>query len=607
MRTGRHGDRSGALGRACVSGLLLGVVILGAAVLAVTLARRLGLGAVLGYLGLGVVVGPWGLGWIDDVEAIAHLAEFGVVLLLFVIGLELQPKRLWHMRRAVFGLGGAQVGATAVLLALIAALLGLHVKSAIFVGLALAMSSTAFALQMLAEKKQLTARHGRAAFSILLFQDLAVIPLLALIPLLGPTRVTIGIETLTRAGTALGMVALVALGGHFLLRPALRLVAASRVHEAMTASALFIVAGTALLMQSVGLSMGLGAFLAGLLLADSEYRHELEADIEPFKGLLLGLFFISVGMSVNLDLLVARAPLVAALTAGLIAVKFAVLYRLARVWGGTRSSALQLAFAISQGGEFAFVLFGVAEGKHVLDGNQAELLVVVVTLSMALTPFLSAAGDFFVRRVRPAQARRYDTPPATERPVIIAGLGRFGQIVARVLRARKIPFTALEIRPDQVDVMRQFGIEVYFGDASRVELLRAAQADQATLFVLAIDDEEASVRTAEVVTQHFPGLPIYARARNRKHAYRLMDLGIQHIRRETFVSSLELASMVLQGLGMQRADAQHSIELFRKHDETLLDTLHPHNDDDEKTRYLAQESARELEELMQQDTKLPDK
>lgn len=589
-----------------MSGLLLGVVILGSAVLAVTLARRLGLGAVLGYLGLGVLVGPWSLGWIDDVEAIAHLAEFGVVLLLFVIGLELEPQRLWHMRRAVFGMGGTQVAVTAVLLAGVAALLGLPAKSAIFVGLALAMSSTAFALQMLAERKQLTSRHGRAAFSILLFQDLAVIPLLALIPLLGPTRVTIGAESLARAGTALGMVALVALGGHFLLRPALRLVASSRVHEAMTASALFIVAGTALLMQSVGLSMGLGAFLAGVLLADSEYRHELEADIEPFKGLLLGLFFISVGMSVNVNLLVERALLVAGLTAGLIAVKFAVLYRLSRAWGGTRSSALQLAFAISQGGEFAFVLFGVAEGKHVLDGNHAELLVVVVTLSMALTPFLSAAGDYAVRRLGPARPRRsYDTPPAVERPVIIAGLGRFGQMVARVLRARKIPFTALEIRPEQVEVMRQFGIEAYFGDASRLDLLRAAHADQARLFVLAIDDEEASVRTAALVAQHFPDLPIYARARNRKHAYRLMDLGVKFIRRETLLSALDLTCLVLQGLGIARPEAQRSIELFRKHDEQLLETLHPHNDDAEKTRYLAQESARELEELMQQDTRLP--
>jgi glutathione-regulated potassium-efflux system ancillary protein KefC/glutathione-regulated potassium-efflux system protein KefB len=398
------------------------------------------------------------------------------------------------------------------------------------------------------------------------------------------------------------IVLVVAVGGHYLLRPLLRIVAASGTREVFTAMALLTVVGTALLMESIGLSMALGAFLAGVLLADSEYRHALEADIEPFKGMLLGLFFIAVGMSLNVGLVADRPGLVLALVAGLIAIKFAVLFTLGRMTGLNRTSARSLAVAISQGGEFAFVIFGVAVAAQLLDQGLAELLIAVVTVSMAVTPLLSFANDTMLKSwsEKPA-AREFEAPPENEKHVIIAGFGRFGQIVGRVLRAKKIPFTALEISPEQIDFVSKYGNKVYYGDASRLALLHAARAGDAAAFVLAIDDVEASLRTAETVRRHFPKMPVYARARDRKHAHQLMDQGVTIIRRETLHSSLDLAGALLTGLGLSAREAENAVETFRQHDEMLLFAHYWHHNDEEKMQALSKEGAQQLKELFEQD------
>ncbi len=586
-----------------MSFLLEAVVFLAAAVVTVPLFRRLGLGAVLGYLVAGVAIGPWALGLVSDVDHILHFAEFGVVLLLFVIGLELQPNRLWTLRKTIFGLGGAQLFVSAALLAVVGYGLGLGPTTAAVVGLALSLSSTAFALQMLAERNQLTTRHGRSAFSILLFQDLAAIPMLAIVPLLGPeatgpmesSGMVAGVQTVV-------IVLAVVIGGKFLLRPLLRMVAATRTPEVFTAMALLTVVGTALLMESVGLSMALGAFLAGVLLADSEYRHALEADIEPFKGMLLGLFFIAVGMSLNVGLVARQPGLVFALVAGLIAIKFVVLYGLGRLQGLKNAAACSLAVAISQGGEFAFVIFGVALGSGLIGPDLADLMIAVVTISMVVTPLLTFVNDAIRRRFpEKTVARDFEAPPEQDRHVIIAGFGRFGQIVGRVLRAKKIPFTALEISPEQIDFVRKYGNKVYYGDASRLALLHAARADQAAAFVLAIDDVEASLRTAETVRKHFPKLSVYARARDRKHAHQLMDLGVTIMRRETLHSSLDLAGALLTGLGLSASEAENAVETFRQHDEMLLFAHYWHHNDEEKMQALSKEGAQQLKELFEQD------
>ncbi|MCG8696215.1 MAG: monovalent cation:proton antiporter-2 (CPA2) family protein [Minwuiales bacterium] len=583
--------------------LMQSAIYLCAAVVAVPLSKRLGLGAILGYLAAGIIIGPGGLGLIGHVEDVLHFAEFGVVLLLFVIGLELQPSRLWSLRRSVFGLGGAQVLITGGALAVGGLLFGLGLQTAILVGLILALSSTAFGLQILAEKKQLPTRHGRVAFAILLFQDLAVIPLLALIPVLGGS----GGET-AEGGVLLGTlkvvlaIAVLVVGGRYLLRYVVRAVAAARTPEVFTAMALLTVIAAALLMEEIGLSAALGAFLAGVLLADSEYRHEFEADIEPFKGLLLGLFFIAVGMSVNVGLIVAQPLAVVGLVLGLLAIKGAVLFGIARASGLNNASARKLAVVLPQGGEFAFVLFAVAVTAGTIAQNVSDLLIVVVSLTMAATPLAVALNDTIEKRTAgKSDEPTYEKPAPEENQVIIAGFGRFGQIAGRILRAKKIPFTALEISAEQVDFVKRFGNKVYYGDASRLDLLRAAKADQAVAFVLAIDDVEASLRTAETVKRHFPNLTIYARARNRQHAHRLIDLDVKIIRRETFHSSLELTREVLKGLGFTDSDATRSIETFRDHDVRRLHEQYPLRSDEEKMIIHARQTAEELEQLFEED------
>jgi len=581
--------------------LMKAAVFFAAAVVVVPVFKRLGLSSVLGYLVAGAAIGPAGLALIDDVEAIRHFAEFGVVLLLFIIGLELQPQRLWTMRTLVFGLGGAQVAVSALVLGGAVYAAGLPPTTAAVVGLGLALSSTAFALQTLAERNELATRHGRAAFAILLFQDVAAIPILAVVPLLGAAEMAADTPLWLALARVAGVVLAVIVGGHFLLRPILRAVAGTKIPELFTATALLIVTATALAMYAIGISMALGAFLAGMLLANSEYRHELEADIEPFKGLLLGLFFISVGMGLNLGLIVAQPVAIVSFVLGLLGAKALAIYLLGRAWRLGRSAAKDLAVSIAQGGEFAFVIFGAAVTAGVMTATQNELLILVVSLSMAFSPLFTALNDMLTRRFAPRAAAAYEQLPDEESPVIIAGFGRFGQIFGRVLAARKIRFTALDISAAQVDFIKRFGNKVYYGDASRLDLLRAARADAAKIFVLAIDDVEASIRTAETVIRHFPHLKVYARARNRQHAYRLMDLGITLIQRETFLSALDLARDMLMGLGMPRPEAERTIRTFRDHDERRLFEHYTHHNDLEKMQDLAKAGNKELEEMFERD------
>lgn len=579
-------------------------IFLAAAVIAVPLFQRLRLGSVLGYLAAGMAIGPWGLRLVTDVDNIMQFATLGVVMLLFVIGLELQPSRLWVLRRSVFGFGIAQVAATSAVVAAAGLAFGLPPGAAAFAGFALAMSCTPLALQLLAERGELPTRHGRSAFAILLFQDLSVIPVLTVIPFLGAgAAVASGADAWLGALTAIGVVAAVVIGGHTLLRPALRLVANTRIPEVFTAATLLVIIGVALLMAGAGLSMALGAFIAGVLLSDSEFRHELEANIEPFKGLLLGLFFISVGMFADLGLLVEHPARILAAVAALVALKATILYVLARRAGHARASALDLGIVLSQGGEWAFVLFPLAAANAILDTRLADALVIVVTLSMTVTPVAFVIKD----RVLSMRSRRQAPEPAElpemePNPVIIAGFGRFGQIVGRVLRARSIRFTALDRNPEQVDTVRRFGTEAYLGDAARVDLLRSARAADAKLFVIAIDDVESSLRTAETLKRHFPRLKIYARARNRFHAHRLMDIGVDFIVRETLLSSLELSEQLLRAAGLPAWDAKDTVATFRRLDERMLTRQHAVYHDETSLIQTSREAARELEGIFDADS-----
>ena len=581
-------------------------IFLAAAVVAIPVFRRFRLGSVLGYLAAGIVIGPACFGFIKRIDTTLHIAEFGIVLLMFVIGLELQPSRLRALRKPIFGLGMAQVlAATAAIGAAAYFGFGETWQSSLVIGFGLSMSSTALVLQLLAERKQLNSQYGRSAFSILLFQDMAVMPALALLPLLAvaasrpsaPPGILLVLKLLA-------VLATVVIGGRYVLRPMLRIVAETRVTEAFTAAGLLVVIGTSLLVAQVGLSMSLGAFLAGVLLADSEFRHELEANIEPFKGLLLGLFFISVGMSANLSLVRDKPLLILGLTLGFMLFKVGVLYVIGRLSRHSPAVSQGLAFSLPAGGEFAFVLFGAGASLGIMDTETAELLVLVVTASMILSPLVLALHDKFFA-ASDLDDRPFDTPVELHPKVIIAGFGRFGQIIGRILRAKQIPFTALEASQTQVDFLRRFGNQIFYGDASRLELLRSAQAENAEIFVLAIDDVEASVRTAELVRKHFPHLKIFARGRNRQHAFRLMDLGVDHLVRETFASSLEIAVEVLQALGLSKLKAQETAQRFRMHDETALLRQHALKDDEKKLIQSGRESAEQLLHLFETDADEP--
>lgn len=569
------------------------------AVLLVPLFQRFKLGAVLGYLAAGVLVGPWGFGVVAEVETTLHFAEFGVVLLLFLIGLELEPSRLWALRRPVFGFGGAQVGVTGLVLAGAGIMAGLSWQAAVIAGFAGAMSSTALVLSALAEKGQLGQPHGRESFAVLLFQDLAVIPLLALLPLLGGDQTD---ANWISAAKGVAAIAIVIVGGRRIVHPLLKYIATHGSHEVFTAASLLVVIGAAAIMDRIGLSMALGAFLAGVVLADSEFTHELKADIEPFKGLLLGLFFMAVGMSADVGLLRAQPLLVIGLALGLIGIKAAITYAIARLRGCSNETAQRTAVMLSEGGEFAFVLFAAAVTLGVLDRPAAQLLILVVTISMLFAPGVFALHERLLTRwLERTAPPEYDTIDGPASPVIIAGFGRYGQIVARVLRMCGIHFTALEANYQQVDFVRRFGNKVYFGDASRLELLEAAKAGEARLFVLAVDDVEASVRTAQVVRRHFPKLAILARARNRQHYFQLRKLGITAIFRETFPSSLEAAHRALLQLGLGVAAAERAITLFKHHDEEQLKAQYAAQPDEAQLIQTTRDAAEQLRELFEAD------
>jgi len=557
------------------------LIYLAAAVICVPIAQRLKLGAVLGYLIAGAIIGPWGLTLVTDVESIMHFSEFGVVLMLFVIGLELEPKRLIEMRKSVFGGGTLQVGLTGIALSLAAGAAGLGWKPALVVGLTLALSSTAIAIATMNERNFLSTPTGQSSFAVLLFQDIAAIPLLAIIPLLGLAAAG-GASGAHEPGwvavaKALAAIAAVIVIGLYLTRPLLRLVAGTHLREVFTAFSLLLVIGIAQIMSFVGLSMGLGAFLAGVLLASSEYRHALETDIEPFKGLLLGLFFISVGMAIDFGLLLSQPGLVAMLLLGFLGLKLTTLWLAARIIGVTSRQRWLFAILLSQGGEFGFIVFAAAHTAGVLSGEWTALLNMVVALSMATTPLLLMLHDWWIARVECAGGGNdvADRIDEREARIIIAGFGRFGQIVGRLLFANGINAVVLDHDPDQIEQLRKFGFKVFYGDAARVDLLHAAGADQATLLVNAIDDIEDSLLLTDIVHENFPNLKIIARARNVTHYVELRSRGVDVIERETFEAALKAGRHVLETLGIDRFRARDMANIFRRHNVRGLEALIP--------------------------------
>ena len=561
-------------------------IYLSASVLMVTLSRALGLGAIIGYLVAGIVIGPWGLGLVSNVQDILHFAEFGVVLMLFLVGLELEPRRLWSLRRPIFGWGSAQVLVCALAITAGALLLGVAWRTALVAGLGLALSSTAIALQVMDERNLLRTRAGQAGFSILLFQDVAAIPILALLPLLaaagGAHEAGAGGARALEALKTVAVIAAIVLGGRLLLRPALRWIARSGSTELFTAAALLLVVGIASLMQWVGLSMALGAFLAGVLLAESEFRRELETDIEPFKGLLMGLFFIAVGMSIDFGVLLASPGTMVALVLGFLGLKGLAIWALARVLKLPYQERPVFTLLLAQGGEFAFVVFRGAADAQALPSATASLLIGAVALSMLLTPLALVAVDRWWLP-RHAECGRAPRPPELSEPqtapVIIAGFGRYGQIVSRLLSAEGIAVTVLDHDAEMIEAARAFGSRVFYGDATRLDLLRIAGATEAKILVVAVDDVEQSLAIVDLVRQHFPQLELVARARDVTHWNQLRDRGVMRVERELFEASLVSGRSVLELLGASHDAARHSADRFRRHNLALFEEMHPHYTD----------------------------
>jgi len=575
------------------------IVYMGAAVVAVPIASRLKLGSVLGYLGAGCAIGPFGLGLVGDHGGTLHFAEIGVVLMLFVIGLELDPRKLWTMRRAVFGGGGLQLGAAALVLMPALLLLGLPWQAALVAGIALGLSSTAVSMQTMVEKNLVKTPTGQATFSVLLFQDIAAIPLLAIVPLLAERAAAAGDGPGWFAAVrALGAIALVFVIGRFLTRPLLRIIAGTGLREVFTAFTLLLVLGIAVIMSAAGVSMALGAFLAGVLLASSEYRHALETDIEPFKGLLMGLFFIAVGMSIDFGLL-ARSPLlVLGLLVGYQIVKGLALRVIARGVGIGDESRWLFAALLAQGGEFAFVVFGVARTGGLLPGEWDARLTLIVALSMALTPLLL----MIERRLTCAvETRAEDAIEDEGSHVIIAGFGRFGQIVGRLLFASGVKVTVLDHDPDQIDALRRFDFRVYYGDAARIDLLEAAGAGHATVLVNAIDDPETSLRLVDAVKEHFPNLRVVSRARDVGHYFQLRTRGIEVAVRETFESAIVVGQKTLVELGVGPYEARERGDRFRRQNVETLENMIPHWHDEERRIQMARSARQAFEEQMEQD------
>ena len=589
--------------------LTYGFTYLAAAVVAVPIARALGLGAIIGYLAAGIAIGPWGLALVSNVQDILHFAEFGVVLMLFLVGLELQPSRLWSLRRPIFGLGSAQMLGCAALLWAVAWAAGLPWRVALVGALGLALSSTAVALQSLTERNLMRTSGGQKAFSILLFQDVAAIPILALLPLLGATagaQLHDAHDLWREVLRIAAMVGAIWLGGRLLLRPVLRWIARSKTPEIFTATSLFLVVGIAMLMLSVGLSMALGAFLAGVLLADSEFRRELETDIEPFKGLLLGLFFIAVGMSIDFGAILHAPWTMLALLLGFLSIKAAVIVLLARMAGVPRQERAVFTLLLAQGGEFAFVVFQSAVTFRAIDAERASLLIGAVALSMLAGPLLLAWLDRtqLTRHARFTQREADIEPPSEEigeppsAPVLIVGFGRYGQIVARMVLAQGIPATVLDHSVEMLEVAHTFGYRVFYGDATRERLLRLAGADQARVLVVAVDAPEQSIKIVQQAKKHFPHLAIVARARDLGHWHALRDLGVEHVERELFRASVASAQTVLELAGQSAEEAAAFARRFEAHNLALAERMYAHHNDREAMIAVARQGRQQLVEQL---------
>ena len=593
------------------------LVYLAAGVITVAVAKKLGLGSVLGYLIAGAIIGPFALNLTGESEDVMKFAEFGVVILLFLIGLEVRPALLWSMRKTIFGLGGAQVAATALAIAGAAMLLGLAWPTALAAGLVLAMSSTAIVLQTLDEKGLRQGPVGRAAFGVLLLQDLSIIPLFALLPLLatGPVVLTASTHSTSlvadlpgwlQALAVLGAVGIVVGGGRFIVRPVFRFIAESRLREIFTASALLIVVGVASLMQIVGLSPALGAFLAGVGLAESEFRRELETDIEPFRGLLLGLFFITVGATIDFGLILREPLLLVGLVFGLMLLKFVVMFALARVGGASNRVASTVAVALAQGGEFAFVLLTFTVGAGVISQPLADLLTAVVAVSMALTPLAMLGFEKILTRFdtpSPGAAAGDPTFEAAdaEPDIIIAGFGRFGQVTGRLLTANGFKSTVLDADIEQIDLLRRFGRRVHYGDATRLDLLRAAGAERARMLIVAIDDQEKATELVERAREAFPNLTILARAFDRRHAYDLLANGADAVERETFEAALTMGVTALKSLGFRAHRALRAADYFRRHDKRTFEELRPMWGQTEAYLLASRDAAQTMDRLLQAD------
>jgi len=581
------------------------LVYLAAAVLAVPLARLAGLGSIIGYLAAGIAIGPFVLGLVEDTEDILHFAEFGVVLMLFLVGLELEPRRLWALRRPIFGWGSVQLFGSALLLAALAVAAGFDWPLALVAALGLGMSSTAIALSALAERNLMPTTSGQSVLSVALLQDVAAIPILALVPLAvaGAASSAAEVSVWWTAARAVGVIALIVLGGRLLLRPALRWIAGSKTPEIFTAAALLLVVATAALMQAAGLSMALGAFLAGVLLAESEYRRELETDLEPFKSLLLGLFFIAVGMSIDFAVVLRNPGTVLAVVLVFLLVKGLVLWAMARALPIPKGERPVFVILLAQGGEFGFVVFQSAAQAGAIEAPVSSLLVAAVAISMLLTPLVLYAADrWCIPRLagteRPALPE-IDVPQHA--PVIIAGFGRYGQIVGRLLYANGYAATVLEHDAEQVEAVRRFGWKVYYGDATRLDLLRMAGAAEARVFVLAIDDVAQSVQVARLVSEHFPRLAIVARARNVTHYYELRNLGIEHVERETLDAALMSGRSVLERLGFERHQARTVALRFRERNIAQVEGMRAHHGDEDKLIALAKQGRQQLEEQFERE------
>ncbi|MDF7761818.1 glutathione-regulated potassium-efflux system protein KefC [Kosakonia cowanii] len=553
--------------------MIQALIYLGAAALVVPIAMRLGLGSVLGYLIAGGIIGPWGLRLVTDAQSILHFAEIGVVLMLFIIGLELDPQRLWKLRASVFGGGALQMGSCGLLLGGFCLLLGLPWPVALLIGLTLGLSSTAIAMQAMNERNLTASQMGRSAFSVLLFQDIAAIPLVAMIPLLAASGGAMTLSAfLLSALKVVAALTLVVLIGRYVARPALRFVARSGLREVFCAVALLLVFGFGLLLEEAGLSMAMGAFLAGVLLASSEYRHALESDIEPFKGLLLGLFFIGVGMSIDFGTLVSHPLRILLLLGGFLLIKTGVLWLIARPLTVPRKQRWWFAALLGQGSEFAFVVFGAAQTAQVLDSEWAKALTLTVALSMAATPLLlvllarlEAGGG--------AREQEADAIDEEEARVIVAGFGRFGQISGRLLLSSGVKMVILDHDPDHIETLRKFGMKVFYGDATRVDLLESAGAARAEVLINAIDDPEASLHLTELAKEHFPHLRIIARARDVDHYIRLRQMGVEDPERETFEAALKTGRLALEGLGLGAYEARERADRFRRFNHDMIEEM----------------------------------